>query len=342
MEKLHDGTARVIPFEFTGNAGEYFKIWVVNVFLSVITLGVYSAWAKVRRKRYFYGNSLLESAPLEYLADPKNILKGRLIVFGVFVAYSVANQFAPVAESIFGIAFVFLLPWVIIRARSFNLRNSSYRNIRFDFRAAYGKAFKIFIGLPFIAALTLGIAYPYYVYRKNQFLVEHSGYGTSPFAFEARGRYFYPIYLKAGGLFVLIMAAVFLVGPGLAAAGIRSSFFAFFPGLFMILFILLVRAYIQASIINLVWNNMRSGEHRFESTLKPSWMLWLYFSNGVAILFSLGLLIPWATVRMARYRLANLRLVAAGSLDGFIAGEQEKISAAGEEFGDFFDFDFGL
>jgi uncharacterized membrane protein YjgN (DUF898 family) len=138
------------------------------------------------------------------------------------------------------------------------------------------------------------------------------------------------------------MAAVFLVGPGLAGVGIRSPFFAFFPALLMILFILLVRAYIRALVTNLVWNNMRSGEHCFESTLKPSWMFWLYFSNGVAILFSLGLLIPWATVRMARYRLDNLKLLAAGSLDGFIAGEQEKISAAGEEFGDFFDFDFGL
>ncbi len=46
-------TLRILRFEFTGEGSEYFRIWIVNVFLSVITLGIYSAWAKVRRMRYF-------------------------------------------------------------------------------------------------------------------------------------------------------------------------------------------------------------------------------------------------------------------------------------------------
>ena len=40
-----------VSLKFTGKAGEYFRIWIVNVCLSVVTLGIYSAWAKVRRKR---------------------------------------------------------------------------------------------------------------------------------------------------------------------------------------------------------------------------------------------------------------------------------------------------
>ena len=63
---------------------------------------------------------------------------------------------------------------------------------------------------------------------------------------------------------------------------------------------------------------------------------------AIAIMFSLGLLIPWASVRMARYRLANLRLYVAGELDHFVASEQEQVSAVGEASLDFFDFDVGL
>ena len=37
-------------------------------------------------------------------------------------------------------------------------------------------------------------------------------------------------------------------------------------------------------------------------------MFWLYLSNTLAILFSIGLLIPWARIRMARYRLSRLVL----------------------------------
>ena len=67
------------PFQFNGQAGEYFKIWIVNILLTILTLGIYSAWAKVRRKRYFYGNTLLQDTAFEYLAQPIQILKGRRI-----------------------------------------------------------------------------------------------------------------------------------------------------------------------------------------------------------------------------------------------------------------------
>ena len=30
-------------FQFEGSATEYFKIWIVNVLLTIVTLGIYSA-----------------------------------------------------------------------------------------------------------------------------------------------------------------------------------------------------------------------------------------------------------------------------------------------------------
>ncbi len=113
-----------------------------------------------------------------------------------------------------------------------------------------------------------------------------------------------------------------------------------FPLLIFGGFVLLVRTYIQTSVTNFVWNNAVFGEHRFQSTLRPSSMIWIVISNMLATLFSFGLLAPWAKIRMARYRLENLKLLAAGNLDEFVADEQEEISAAGEEIADFFDFDF--
>jgi uncharacterized membrane protein YjgN (DUF898 family) len=41
-----------MPFEFRGTGGEYFRIWIVNLLLTILTLGIYSAWAKVRQLRY--------------------------------------------------------------------------------------------------------------------------------------------------------------------------------------------------------------------------------------------------------------------------------------------------
>ncbi len=47
---------KTTPFEFTGRGGEYFRIWIVNILLILLTLGIYSAWATVRKRLYFYGN----------------------------------------------------------------------------------------------------------------------------------------------------------------------------------------------------------------------------------------------------------------------------------------------
>lgn len=85
----------VIPFEFSGSGLEYFKIWLVNTILSILTLGIYSAWAKVRRKKYIYGSARLNGAGFEYLADPVKILKGRLIAFVFLVIYSMLTESFP-------------------------------------------------------------------------------------------------------------------------------------------------------------------------------------------------------------------------------------------------------
>ena len=71
------------PIVFTGNGTEYAKIYFVNLALTILTLGIYSAWAKVRNKRYFYGNTLLDQSSFEYHASPIQILKGRLLVVGL-------------------------------------------------------------------------------------------------------------------------------------------------------------------------------------------------------------------------------------------------------------------
>ena len=84
---------KTTPIVFTGKASEYFGIWIVNLLLSLLTLGIYSAWAKVRRKKYFYNNTLIENVGFDYHAKPLSILKGRIIAFVLFALY--ANVTSP-------------------------------------------------------------------------------------------------------------------------------------------------------------------------------------------------------------------------------------------------------
>jgi hypothetical protein len=94
-EQKPDGDiqSRVLNIEFSGSAGEYFRIWVVNLCLTLVTLGLFSAWAKVRKKRYFYSCTKLDNTPFQYLGRPIPILKGRLIAGAAFLAYYLSSHF---------------------------------------------------------------------------------------------------------------------------------------------------------------------------------------------------------------------------------------------------------
>jgi hypothetical protein len=76
---------RRLALKFNGSAGEYFRIWIVNIALTILTLGIYGAWAKVRTRRYFYSNTLLDGQPFDYTAKPGTILMGHLIIGGALI-----------------------------------------------------------------------------------------------------------------------------------------------------------------------------------------------------------------------------------------------------------------
>lgn len=199
------------PIIFTGKAGEYFGIWIVNLLLSIVTLGIYSAWAKVRRKKYFYQNTLIDGVGFDYHASPIAILKGRIIAFVLFVLYNVLAGFNPILALVLLVAFMAALPWIITRGMMFNARNSSHRGLRFDFDGKYGQALLIFVLFPILIVLTLGLALPFVMQRINKFVFEHHKFGTSRFAMAAEVNAFYMIYLKLLGV-LLLVSALFSLG----------------------------------------------------------------------------------------------------------------------------------
>ncbi|GLQ33265.1 YjgN family protein [Litoribrevibacter albus] len=133
-----------VGIEFSGTGKEFFKIWIVNIFLSIITFGVYSAWAKVRTNQYFYSNTSLLGSSFQYLAEPMNILKGRMVAVALLVAYSSVQKLFPQYGYIAFVLLMLAIPGLIVLSLSFRLRNTAYRNITFHFQRDFKKAYVIF------------------------------------------------------------------------------------------------------------------------------------------------------------------------------------------------------
>src|ERR1700761_2616002 len=131
------GAPTILAVEFRGRGAEYFRIWIVNVALSVLTLGLYSAWAKVRTQRYFYGNTYLAGQSFEYHASAWRILLGRIIALTLLLCYSVSVVLVPVSFGLWLLILGAALPWLANSSLRFNARNSSWRNVRFNFTATY-------------------------------------------------------------------------------------------------------------------------------------------------------------------------------------------------------------
>ena len=335
--------------EFHGRAGEFFGIWIVNLVLTVLTLGIYSAWAKVRTQRYFYSNTRLAGAAFEYLADPLTILKGRLIAYAVMITLivSLKLQLLWILIPMYLVILV-LFPWLIYLGLRFRARYSAWRGLRFRFDGSVGDAYVNFMWLPILSLFTFNLLSPWVHKQQQQYVVSGHSFGGRRFAFQGEtNKYYRPFWIALGmGVLLIVAFVATMVAAGALAAPAKTG--AGFPPLMiapLALFyagFLALPIYLRTKYLNLMWGNSSLGGHRFESTLQARVMLWLYLSNGVAILLSLGMAVPWAMIRMARYRLTNLVLVAEGSLDDFVAQSGENQSAAGAELAHALDLDLDI
>ena len=335
--------------EFSGRAGEYFGLWFVNLLLSIVTLGIYSAWAKVRTERYFYGHTRLAGASFEYLASPIAILKGRLIAYAFVIALGLAAQFSIGLYAALFVLLFAMMPAIIVWSLRFRARNSAWRGVTFRFDETAGAAYGPFMGWPILAGLTMWLLYPSMTMRQHEFVANGHRFGKERFTFHGLlGRYFVPFLIVLGigivGAFVFFGAAgaAFAAAAANEAPAIEAWTFALIGAFYLGFFALGI--FLRVRYANLFWANTRLGEHRFESTLRVRDMLWIYFSNLVAIICTIGLAVPWAMVRLARYRSTHFVLVAAGSLDGFVAEAGGSTGATGAELVDALDvgLEFGI
>jgi uncharacterized membrane protein YjgN (DUF898 family) len=361
---------RYLPLEFHGSAREYFRIWIVNLCLSLLTLGIFSAWAKVRKKRYLYSHTTLDGTPFQYLGRPIPILKGRLIAGIGFMVYYVSSHFmTSLLPYILG-AGVIAAPWVIARSAAFNARYSAFRNMTLHFDGGYLAAVKMLyawgilpafaIGMAFnwsgtelhstillsilgIASALFGFSFPWLIKRLKKFIIEHTSFGGRKGSFTATGGQFFKIYFVSGLITMAVaVPAVMLVGILFFSSGGKSGFSPYLGAVPIYAGYVLAYAFVQSRSGNLVWNHTRLGPLSFQSMLRWWDLVRLYVTNALGIIVSLGLLIPWAVMRTLKYRVDNMRVTQEGELTEFQGSDRGEVAAVGAEAIDFFDVDLSL
>ena len=362
-------------FRFLGRGPEFFDIWFVNILLSIITLGIYSAWAKVRTQRYFYGNTELDGDRFDYLATPLQILKGRVVAVVLLVLWAVLNAAQPVAGGVVFLAAVLLLPVVLVASLRFNMRVTRYRNINFRFMGGLPEAYTAFLLRPAAAyAVLFGIAaVPFSISEdirwhgagiaaallaatpllawaaagSARYIVNNTWYGNLPFAAEVATQKYTAVFAMTALISVgllLILAALagvfyFLVGFDALnpAIGFALGYVVF------IVAAIIASAFYQAQIRNYLFGQTSLDDFlRLESAVKPGALAMLMLTNTLLFVVSMGMAMPHIHIRNARFFADATALSGDLSLTHARHEAAGKSSALGEEVGSAFDLDIDL
>ncbi len=353
-------------FEFTGDGAEYFRIWVVNTLLSVLTLGIYSAWAKVRKASYFARNTMLLGDCFEFTANPWAILRGRLVALCLLGFYSFAFDFSLVLGFIATAVLLALAPLLFVSASRFRLQNTRWRALRFAFTATAADAYRtvlIVIALwisgtvigsifgMFSAALAAGLVtllFPWMHHRLKAFQHRHVWFAGNTSTFRPALAAFYGTYLLAGVFLSLAaIAAAFVVGVIAAISGAlhaKPEFIGVIGGVLVsALAYLAAWPYFASRIQRTVWERTSLGPFAFRTTIAFRTLLPIALKNIALLLVTAGLYWPFASIAWARYRIGCMSVVSDVSPDAALAAIDPGAArhAIGEGAADFFGLDIG-
>ena len=143
---------------FTGSGAEYFRVWVVNIVLSVVTLSLYTPWARRRTAQYFYGHTQIADSPLEFVAELRRMVFGFLVYFGFYAAYELAVYTEQdLATTLLAAAFAVLAPFVWASAMRFRYRATRWRGIRLAFVATWKEVYTASWPVFVVAAVWVGV-----------------------------------------------------------------------------------------------------------------------------------------------------------------------------------------
>lgn len=314
-------TGAIRRLSFHGSGGSLFGIHTVNLFLTLVTLGVYSFWGKVRVRRYLLAQSSLDGDRFAYHGSGKELLLGFLKALLVFVVplglLGLARDRLGLGLALktllsvmaYGLVVLFVAV-VRVGARRYRLSRTSWRGIRFSFRGRVADYLKLYVVGSILTVLTLGFYYPVFATKQQAFMVSHSYVGSQRFAFDGRGR----------DLLAPFVVAVLLTLPTL--------------GLCWYWFIAQQHRYF--------WNHTSVATARFHSVVTGARRLGLGLGDIALLLLTLGLGWSWIVVRDVRFAFRYLTLE--GPLDpATIEQDARPASAIGEGLAGFFDtgFDFG-
>lgn len=151
-------------FLFQGSGKGYFVVWLVNILLTFITLGLYLPWALVRARRYFYQHTELNGARFSYHATGRSIFVGWICLLALYVVLFINIALHNVALGLCMIGlFLLFFPWLITQGLRYQMLMTGINGVRFNFYASPLRAWWVMMGCPLAIALVSSLVFAFFL-----------------------------------------------------------------------------------------------------------------------------------------------------------------------------------
>lgn len=306
---------------YAGDTGEVYRIWFLNSFLTVITLGIYSFWGKTRMRRYVTGCFSLANDHFEYTGTAKELLMGFLKVLPFFLLYVALSIFAgEVITGLYAIVIAFLIPVAIFMSMRYRLNRLTWRGIRGRLGGGAMKFGLLYWGRYLLNFVTLGYLIPASDMRLFAEVTNNTQIGSLRMRFKAKPS---AQLIKSNiltGIAALVVYLILIGGVGFVFIGgavIGLGFGALLMGWIfiavMVALIVGIRGFYQAQLRTEQLAALRLGDLRFRYTAKGADVAKLRVGNLLLLMLTFGLGKPLVTQRNMRF-LAKFTLIG-GDLD---------------------------
>ena len=347
---------------FWGRGQTLFGIFIVNTLYTLLTLGAYAFWGRVRIRKFLSSQTSLGKIRFSYHGTAQELINGwtkALLVFGIPYGFLslipilwaqipswIPNALATIM--IFG-----FIPVAVVGSQRYRLSRTAFGAIRFSFRGRVKAYMSIWFTGTFLTFLTAGIYYPFFENARREFLVSHSYLGNRHFSYNGTGTALLKIYGQAWGL----VACVFLANALIVLQLAGISFGPEFPSqlldwlihqpwigagiLINVMTLMLTWFYLQISKQRYFWNHSTFGNAPFQFTASTWNLIELRLTNFLMLVLTFGLAWSWVQIRNLQFLYYHLGIQ--GPLD-IHQIEQEALDASptGEELAGYFDAGFDL
>ncbi|MGE0734537.1 MAG: YjgN family protein [Alphaproteobacteria bacterium] len=310
---------------YDGSLGELYVIFIINLLLSIVTLGIYRFWGKTRIRRYVWSHTSLHGERFEYAGTGLELFLGFLMALAIYAPflaalYYVQIEYPPIPDArtgapdwdnlilliglnvAFFIVFLYLYSVAVFSTFRYRVSRTLWRGLRGSVSgSAYGYGARAF-GSSILNSICLGLLRPLIDAWLMRYRLSNTTIGNRNFKLD----------LDGGGLYTTFIVTWLLTIPTLGLA----------------------QFWYQAALLRAVAGGTQFENLRFESDVRGGSLLGFTIVNILIYVFTLTLGYPIVVQRTLKYLGNHLVVVGEQNFDEIAQSSQWR-PRTGEGLGEF-------